>query len=162
PVTHQLLRMFGHVGAGEVSDAQLLERFVSQRDATAFEVLLWRHGPKVLGVCRRVLRHTQDAEDAFQATFLLLPRKGGSVGHGQAVARWLYRVAYRVALRAKVLAGKRRTQPLPETELAAVAAAPDAGWSDLRPVLDEEVNRLPEKYRTPFILCYLDGKTNEE
>jgi RNA polymerase sigma factor (sigma-70 family) len=162
PVTRYLLRMLGPTGAGGLSDAQLLERFVRQRDEAAFEVLVWRHGPKVLGVCRRVLRHDQDAEDAFQAVFLILARKGGSIGKGQAVASWLYQVAYRVALRARRRAEKRASQPLPPAEVPATPPAPNAEWSELRPVLDDEVNRLPEKYRAPFILCYVDGKTNEE
>jgi RNA polymerase sigma factor (sigma-70 family) len=125
-------------------------------------VLVGRHGPKVLGVCRRVLRQEQDAEDAFQATFLLLVRKAASIGSSQAVGPWLYRVAYRVALRAKVLADKRAARLTHSPDVAAAVRPPDPVWSDLRPVLDEEVNRLPAKYRAPFVLCYLDGKTNAE
>src|SRR5688572_7613225 len=87
----------GSASAG-LSDAQLLERFVTTRDEAAFELLLWRHGPAVLGVCRRLLRHAQDAEDAFQATFLTLARKAGAVARREVVGSWLYRVAYRVAL----------------------------------------------------------------
>jgi RNA polymerase sigma factor (sigma-70 family) len=156
-----LSRMLQARQAGGLSDAQLLERFVIRRDEAAFEVLLWRHGPTVLGVCRRVLRHEQDAEDAFQATFLVLARKAGSIGTGQALGSWLYRVAQRVAVRAKVLAGKRAARQAPLADVAA-DPAPDPAWSDLRRVLDEEVSRLPEKYRAPFVLCYLDGKTNAD
>jgi RNA polymerase sigma factor (sigma-70 family) len=162
PVARFVRRMVHLPGAGELTDAQLLERFVARRDEVAFEVLVGRHGPKVLGVCRRVLRQEQDAEDAFQATFLLLVRKAASIGRGQAVGPWLYRVAYRVALRAKVLADKRAARLTHSPDGPAVVRPPDESWSDLRPVLDEEVNRLPEKYRAPFILCYLDGKTNAE
>jgi RNA polymerase sigma factor (sigma-70 family) len=154
--------MLGAAGAGGLTDAQLLESFVARRDEAAFEVLVWRHGPKVLGVCRRVLRHAQDAEDAFQATFLVLVRKASSVGSGRAVGSWLYRVAYRVALRARERARKRAAGATPVEDVAVAERAPDLVWGDLRPVLDEEVNRLPEKYRAPFVLCYLDGKTNEQ
>jgi RNA polymerase sigma factor (sigma-70 family) len=161
PVTRYLRRMLGPPRGGGLTDSQLVERFVAQRDQAAFEVLVWRHGPKVLGVCRRVLRHEQDAEDAFQATFLVLVRKAGSIGKRQAVASWLYRVAYRVALRARAVAGKRAARETPVADVPAAEVA-DPAWGDLRPVLDEEVNRLPEKYRAPFILCYLDGKTNEQ
>src|SRR5439155_19785925 len=139
-------------------DADLLERFVGQRDEAAFEVLLWRHGPKVLGVCRRVLRHEQDAEDAFQATFLILARKARSIGKRQAVGSWLYRVAYRVALRARQVAATRTARQTTDMDALADKLCADAPWGEVRRVIDEEVNRLPAKYRTPFILCYLDGK----
>jgi RNA polymerase sigma factor (sigma-70 family) len=159
PVTRYLYRLLGHRRGHDLSDAQLLERFVAERDEAAFELLVWRHGPTVLGVCQRVLRNEQDAEDAFQATFLVLVRKAGSISKRQAVGSWLYRVAHRVALRA--LAGKRVASWVAVRDVPAEPApAPD--WDDLRPVLDEEVNRLPEKYRVPFVLCYLEGKTNEE
>jgi RNA polymerase sigma factor (sigma-70 family) len=162
---HDLLRRLRRLSGepeGGLSDAQLLEHFVSRRDEAAFEVLVWRHGPMVLGVCRRLLRHEQDAEDAFQATFLTLVRRAGSIGNRQAVAAWLYRVAYRVALAARAAAEKRAAREQPAVEPAAPADKDDLLWRDLRPVLDEEVNRLPERFRTPFVLCYLEGKTNEE
>jgi RNA polymerase sigma factor (sigma-70 family) len=162
PVTSYLRRMVSLPCAGGLSDAELLQQFVAKRDEAAFEVLVWRHGPKVLGVCRHVLRHEQDAEDAFQATFLVLVRKAGSIGKRQAVGSWLSRVAYRVALRAKVEGDKRAVRETKTPELAASVRPPDLLWRDLRPILDEEVNRLPAKYRAPFILCYVDGKTNEE
>jgi RNA polymerase sigma factor (sigma-70 family) len=149
-------------GPGRVMDAELLERFVSARDQAAFELLLWRHGPMVLGVCRRVLRREQDAEDAFQATFLTFVRKAESIGKREALAGWLYRVAYRIALAEKAGARKHAAAgPLPD-DLAGTEPSDDLVWRDLRDVLDEEVNRLPEKYRLPFVLCYLEGKTNEE
>src|SRR5262249_41418218 len=107
PVARFVRRLVHLPGVGDLPDAQLLERLVARRDEVAFEVLIGRHGPKVLGVCRRVLRQEQDAEDAFQATFLLLVRKAAAIGRGQAVGPWLYRVAYRVALRAQGLAGER-------------------------------------------------------
>jgi RNA polymerase sigma factor (sigma-70 family) len=159
----RFLRQMVQLPRGEgLTDAQLLERFVTQRDATAFEILLWRHGPKVLGVCRRVLRHEYDAEDAFQVTFLVLLRKASSIGKHQSVGSWLHRVAYRVALRAKMLADRRAVPTTVDAEVAQAECQVDPMWADLRPVLDEEINRLPAKYRAPFILCYLDGKTNQE
>src|SRR5690348_5613130 len=89
------------------SDAQLLERFITGRDQGAFELLVWRHGTMVLNLCRRLLRHEEDAEDVFQATFLVLARKAGSIGKRQACASWLYKVAYRVALAARSAASRR-------------------------------------------------------
>ncbi len=152
----------GLANTRELSDGQLLERFCAQRDEAAFDVLVWRHGPMVLGVCRRMLRQEQDAEDAFQATFLILVRYAGSIGRRQALGCWLHRVAWRVALRARRLGDRptRRTVPVPE--VATVEGEPDVVWAELREVLDAEINRLPEKYRVPFVLCYLDGKTNDE
>jgi RNA polymerase sigma factor (sigma-70 family) len=158
----QLRRAVQEPGSGALTDADLLARWVNGRDEAAFEVLLWRHGPMVLSVCRRLLRCAQDAEDAFQATFLALVRKAGSIGKREAVSSWLFKVAYRAALRAGARAGPvKGTDP---RYLAFVAVQPhdDLVWRDLRPVLDEEVRRLPERYRVPFILCYLEGKTNEE
>src|SRR6266852_5131133 len=160
----QHLRRIVGPQAGGLADAHLLDRFVNGRDEAAFEVLVWRHGPMVLSVCRRVLRHEQDAEDAFQATFLTLVRKAHSIGKRQALASWLYKVAFRIALEAKTLAAKRKLRetknPLaPETE---ATQAETAASGDLRAVLDQEVHRLPDKYRTPLILCYFEGKTYEE
>src|SRR5439155_21191776 len=121
------------------------------RDEAAFEILAWRHRPKVLGVCRRILHHEQDAEDAFQATFLVRLRQAHAIPKRQSIGSWLYRVAYRVALRAKAKRPRRQTQLL---DVPAAECMPDR---DLWSVLDEEVNQLPEKYRAPFLLCYLDG-----
>ena len=151
----------GRDGAG-LSDTQLLERFVRARDEAAFEVLVWRHGPMVLGTVRRLLRREQDAEDAFQATFLALVRRAASIGKREAVAAWLYKVAWRAALRVR---GEAAKQPVPnpvEAGLLPASPAPEPGWDDLRPVLDEEVRALPGAYRLTFILCYLEGKTQAE
>jgi RNA polymerase sigma factor (sigma-70 family) len=150
-----------------VSDTQLLERFVRQRDGAAFELLVWRHQRLVLGQCRRLLSCEQDAEDAFQATFLALACKAGSIGKREAVASWLYKVAYRVALR---LRASERNRIRHEQRLAAVRGSIstcgqpclDALQSDLRSAVHEEIERLPETYRAPIVLCYLEGKTNEE
>jgi RNA polymerase sigma factor (sigma-70 family) len=144
-----------------VPDAELLRRFAEGRDQAAFELLVWRHGGMVLGVCRRVLRDGHAAEDAFQAAFLVLARKAGSVRAGASVAGWLHRVARRVALRA---AKQRATRRQRETVLVAdpparAGAEPDA---ELRAVLDAEIDRLPERFRLPVVLCYLDGRTTED
>jgi RNA polymerase sigma factor (sigma-70 family) len=148
-----------------LTDEQLLDFFLSRAvgDAeAAFQVLVSRHGPMVLGVCRHVLNQQQDAEDAFQATFLVLARKAGSIRDRRVLGRWLYEVAYRIAVRARVNAQRRRSHERQGAEMSATVPEVDAAWSELRPVLHEEISRLPEKYRTPVILCYLEGKTNEE
>ena len=114
----------------------------------------------VLSVCRRMLPSDHDAEDAFQAAFLLLARKAGSIRRGQAVAGWLHQTACRVALRARATARKRPVSMPPGAEPAALDGEPAVIWRDLRVVLDEEVRRLPEKYRLPIILCYFQGRTH--
>jgi RNA polymerase sigma factor (sigma-70 family) len=146
---------------GGLDDAQLLQRFAGLRDEAAFEVLVWRHGPMVLGVGRRVLYNLDDAEDVLQATFLALARQAPSIVRGQALAGWLYRVAYRTALRAR----RQRTERLAgQASLDSVPAPPpaDEPWRDVWPLLDEELQRLPDKYRIPLVLSYLQGLTNRE
>ncbi len=143
-------------------DGQLLERFARQRDQEAFAALVERHGRLVLHVCRGVLRHEQDAEDAFQATFLVLARKAGSVRKANSVASWLYGVAYRVALKARAAAVRRRAREQGEADVARDDAAKEVALRDLQAVLDEEINRLPNKLRAPFLLCCLEGKTRPE
>jgi RNA polymerase sigma factor (sigma-70 family) len=151
-------------GAEPAADAQLLERFVAARDESAFELLVWRHARLVLGVCRRVLRHEADAEDAFQATFLVLARRARSITRGVALAGWLARVAHRVALRART----RRpvTAELSAADLAHDPATSDpaaaAGLRELRAVLDHELNLLPARYRLPLVLCHLEGRSLDE
>jgi RNA polymerase sigma factor (sigma-70 family) len=155
-------RLIGGEGGCALTDAELLEKFAATADATSFEALIWRHGAMVLGLCRRILRDQHEAEDAFQATFLVFARKASSIGHREAVGCWLYKVAYRIALRLRAAANKRPTTGEPAEELPAPEPMEDADWRDLRPVLDEEIARLPEKYRAAFVLCYLEGRTNEE
>ncbi|OAI46320.1 hypothetical protein AYO44_11505 [Planctomycetaceae bacterium SCGC AG-212-F19] len=142
-------------------DQQLLQAFTANRDQEAFAALVRRHGPLVLGVCRRVLQAQHDAEDAFQATFLVLARKASSIRKQQAVASWLYGVAYRLASKAKLQAARRRSHEREATP-PSPSLASDPTWSELRTVLDEELMRLPEKFRAPLLLCYLDGKTQDE
>jgi RNA polymerase sigma factor (sigma-70 family) len=147
---------------GTVPDAELVRRYVASRDAAAFETLVWRHGPMVLGVCRRLLRHQQDAEDAFQAAFLALARKAGTVGRREAVAGWLYRVACRAAWQLRAARARLPAQDAPALRSAAAPPEPDPAWADLRPVLDEEIGRLPRKHREAFVLCCLEGLTGAE
>jgi RNA polymerase sigma factor (sigma-70 family) len=145
-----------------LTDAQLLERFALHRDEAAFEALLYRHGPLVFGVCRRLLFDPHDAEDAFQATFLVLARKAGAVGRRALLGNWLYGVAYRVAARARKTTLRRRGRENADADLAGVPDREPPAEPDLSPLLHEELQRLPDKYRGPVVLCYLEGKTNEE
>jgi RNA polymerase sigma-70 factor (ECF subfamily) len=149
-------------GTGDATDGQLLHRFASRQDEAAFTALLRRHGPMVLGVCRRVLPNPDDAEDAFQATFLVLALKAGSVADSGLLGNWLHGVACRTALKARADAARRRVKERVAEFRVATDTTTEAVWADLRPVLDEEVNRLPGKYRLPFVLCYLEGRTNAE
>jgi RNA polymerase sigma factor (sigma-70 family) len=145
-----------------LTDGQLLERFVRLRDESAFAALVRRHGPMVLGVCQRVLGHAQDAEDAFQATFLVLVRKASSLEKPELLANFLYGVAYRTALNARSRAARRGRHEREAASMCSAASDPESFGQEVHELLDEELHRLPEKYRTPLILCYLEGKTNEE
>jgi RNA polymerase sigma factor (sigma-70 family) len=148
--------------ARDLTDGELLERFRVGREETAFAILLQRHGPMVLGVCRRLLADTHAAEDAFQATFLVLVRKAASIRKQDSVASWLHGVARRVALKARLRSA--RDSALERQVLAMPRPEPsdELTWQELRTVLDEELDQLPEKYRTPLVLCGLEGKTHEQ
>ncbi|HKI34240.1 MAG TPA: sigma-70 family RNA polymerase sigma factor, partial [Gemmataceae bacterium] len=159
PVLRQLRRAAARPD-DSATDADLLERFVHRRDEVAFEALVRRHGPLVLGVCRRVLRNEADAEDAFQATFVVLARKAASLRQRGLVGNWLYGVAHNTALKARAMNQKRRAKE--RQGAAARAAAPDGAWQELQGVLDDELSRLPEKYRVPIVLCDLEGKAIKE
>jgi TIGR03009 family protein len=145
---------------GHRTDAELLNGFFALREEACFEALVRRHGPMVLGVCRRLLRDAHDAEDAFQATFLVLVRKAGSIVPRQMVGNWLYGVAYRTALKAKGAIARRRVKERPLRDLPGPPAGNEA-WRELRPVLDQELHRLPEKYRVPVVLCILEGQSRK-
>jgi RNA polymerase sigma factor (sigma-70 family) len=155
-------RLAGGRPIAHLPDAQLLERFTTQRDEAAFDTLVRRHGPMVLNVCRSVLHHEQDAEDAFQATFLVLVRKAASIRRPEALAGWLYEVAYHVAVKAQAAAARRRMQERKVAPMASPDPTLDMTLRDLRRVLHEELRRLPEKYRLPLVLCYLEGRSQEE
>jgi RNA polymerase sigma factor (sigma-70 family) len=144
-------------GGQHRTDRQLLDDFASGRDDSAFAGLVGRHGPMVLRVCRRVLRHEQDAEDAFQATFLVLARNPGAIRKGASLASWLYGVAYRTALAARRKAGRRRNY---EARLRPrTPSTPSPTWDDVQAVLDEEIQRLPESLRAAFVMCAVHGQT---
>jgi polysaccharide biosynthesis/export protein len=145
-----------------LTDGQLLELFIVYHEEEAFAALIRRHGPMVLGVCQRVLRHLQDAEDAFQATFLVLARKAPSVVPGDRVGNWLYGVAYRTALKARTAAARRRQMERRAISARGPASGAEAIANDWLAVLDEELRRLPAKYRDPIVLCLLEGKTRKE
>jgi RNA polymerase sigma factor (sigma-70 family) len=147
-----------------MSDGQLLERFASQSDPDgqlAFEAIVRRHGPMVLGICLRVLGHYQAAEDAFQATFLVLALRARAVRKRESLGPWLHGVAARISRRALISGRRIRNEPLPSGDLVDPATR-ELATSDLGAVLDEEVGRLPDRYRLPVVLCYLEGQTQEE
>jgi RNA polymerase sigma factor (sigma-70 family) len=173
PVLRHIRRLMAADTVGVSTDRELLQRFARQREETAFTALVERHGGLVLGVCLRVLGNPHDAEDAFQATFLVLARRAGSVRWHHGVGNWLHGVALRIALKMR----SRRRQGLPVETIAWQGddsgreptdhrqqsdPACEAVRRDLCRVLDEELSRLPGKYRSPLVLCYLEGKTNEE
>jgi RNA polymerase sigma factor (sigma-70 family) len=145
-----------------LTDAQLLERWTGQRDPAAFELLLWRHGPMVLNTCRRLLPRGEDAEDAFQATFLVFLRKGASLRRGDALPAWLHRVACRIALRARTAEIQRSKRQQPLVDALAAPHFDEQAARDLRAILDEEIDRLPAHYRRALVLCCLEGKSQEE
>jgi RNA polymerase sigma factor (sigma-70 family) len=138
------------------TDRELVRAFAATRDEAAFAEIVRRHGPMVLAVCRRVLADAPEADDAFQAVFLVLARRAGSVGRPERLGGWLHGVAVRCARRARSAAASRRAKEHPMSDVAAPAAA-DPLWADARPVLDEEIRRLPEKLRAALVLCELEG-----
>lgn len=171
-VPHRLNGVLTHLrqaidarGANGPTDAELLQSFARTGNSQAFELLVWRHGAMVLHACRRMLARPEDAEDAFQATFLALVRRAKAIRQGEAVAGWLHTVACRVALRARAAAARRSAEVRAWAESTPPATAEEidpATWAEVRAVLDAEVNRLSAKLRAPVVLCYLEGLTNEE
>jgi RNA polymerase sigma factor (sigma-70 family) len=152
----------GSSSQSEPTDEHLLRDYVASQDAGAFAAIVRRHGGLVSGVCRRVLGREQDVEDAFQATFLVLVRKAPSLRSPKLLGNWLYGVAYRVASKIRSANLRQRTREAPMVDRPAPDANDDASWCDLRPVLDDELRRLPERYRRPVVLFYLEGKSAEE
>jgi RNA polymerase sigma factor (sigma-70 family) len=152
----------GSGNPSEPTDERLLHDYVTGQDAAAFAAIVRRHGAMVLGVCRRVLHHEHDAEDAFQATFVVLLHKARSLTRPKLLGNWLYGVAYRTALKARLAAVRRRQRERPIVNEPPAKTANEAVWNDLRPILDDELHRLPEKYRAPVVLCYLEGQTTQE
>jgi RNA polymerase sigma factor (sigma-70 family) len=161
-VLQYLRKVCGAHAARDLSDRQLLKRFIHEHEDVAFTVLVQRHGPMVLSVCQRALGNVHDAEDCLQATFMVLVRRAPSLRLKASLATWLYAVAQRVAskARAQILARRKRerqVEPMPQRELL-----DELTWQDLRGVLDAEIAKLPEKYEAPLVLCYLEGKSQEQ
>jgi RNA polymerase sigma factor (sigma-70 family) len=162
---NRLIRSVRALASGPVpgeSDQELLDRFVHQHDEAAFVALLERHGPMVLGVCRRALQDEHLAEDVFQATFLVLARSAGSIRQRRSLSSWLHGVALRLSRKASAAATRAtrdadRLAPEPPPGPAA-----EASWREVRQILDDELGRLPERYRLPLVLCHLEGRTREE
>lgn len=152
--------------ASESSDKQLVERFVAHRDEVAFECLVQRHGAMVFGVCQRVLSQRQDAEDAFQATFLVLVQKASTIRKPELLGNWLYGVACRISRKARGRVARRvvqeRTTMAQDNKQDTHDPSTDLEWRDLLSVMDEELQQLPTKYRLPLVMCYLSNMTNEE
>src|SRR5215468_6050463 len=149
-------------GEAGLTDGQLLESFLSRHDEAAMEVLVRRHGPMVWGVCRRVLGNHHDAEDAFQAAFLVLVRRAASITSRELLANWLYGVAHQTALKARATTARRRWRERQVADVPEPVVADQDRWDDLRPVLDQELSRLPDKYRAVIVLCDLEGKSRKE
>jgi RNA polymerase sigma factor (sigma-70 family) len=156
----QVLLHLQQAGSG-LTDGQLLGRFIATRDEPSFAALVRRHGPMVLGVCRRVLGDLHHAEDAFQATFLVLAKRAASLVVGESLGCWLYRVAYQTALRAGAAVGRRRARERPMSDVPHPEAAPPEA-KDWVPLLDRELGLLPQKYRAAIVLCDLEGRTRKE
>jgi RNA polymerase sigma factor (sigma-70 family) len=161
-VLRQIDRLFGEGTLTGLGDGQLLERYLTRRDEDAFEAIVDQHGPMVLGLCRRMLRDPRDIEDAFQATFLVLVRKAPAIRDRALLSSWLYGVAYRVARRARTRTLRRRDRESTVGELEVAAEPEPSGRSEFDPMLDQELGRLPEKYRGPLVLCYLRGRTHDQ
>jgi RNA polymerase sigma factor (sigma-70 family) len=145
-----------------LSDRQLLEIYLAQRDDAAYSVLLRRHSALVWAVCRRILGSHHDAEEAFQATFLVLVRRAASIASRDQLANWLYGVAHRTALKARAARGRRQARERQVADMPEPQGEQEGLWSKLLPVLDQELSRLPDKYRTAIVLCDLEGKTRKE
>src|SRR5579864_4975540 len=161
-VLQQIHRLFSRGTAAGLGERQLLDRFITQRDEAAFEALVARHGPMVLGVCRRLLHSPHDVEDAFRATFLILVRRAGSIRQRELLANWLYGVAHRVAARSRANELKRSELERPGAMERIEDQANDRVDQDQSSALHEEVQLLPARYRAPVGLCYLQGRTNDE
>jgi RNA polymerase sigma factor (sigma-70 family) len=160
-IVHDLRRAVLRDGAGH-SDSELLDLFLRERDETALAALVHRHAAMVWGVCRRILTSHHDAEDAFQATFLVLVRKAAVIQRKELLASWLYGVAQQTAIRARALAAKKGQRERQVTTMPESAAVERDLWDSVQPLLDQELSRLPEKYRALVILCDLEGKTRKE
>ncbi len=163
-LSDRLIAPLRRIAARELpqTDAQLLGSFVRHRNPAAFEAIVRRHGPMVYGVCRRAVGHAPDADDAFQAVFVVLARRAASVRPREKLADFLFGVAYRTALKARAKLARRRTREKQVDAMPEVAAAQPDVWSDLQPVIDQELAALPDHLRLPVLLCDLEGRTQRE
>jgi RNA polymerase sigma factor (sigma-70 family) len=159
-VLEHIHRLVGAEEATPQADRELLDRFLHRRDERAFSALVQRHGPMVLGTCRRLLRSPHDAEDACQAVFLVLVRKADSIRNRESVGSWLHTVACRVAGRLRQQNARRRAREAPIEDVPTEGA--DPSWREVHALLDAELHRLPDKFQAPLLLCYLEGKTRDE
>ncbi|HEY3964319.1 MAG TPA: sigma-70 family RNA polymerase sigma factor [Planctomycetaceae bacterium] len=146
----------------DVSDPKLLARFSRNADEEAFSELVRRHGPLVLGVCRRILGDVHAADDAFQAVFLVLAKRSGTIHKPELLANWLYGVACRIARKARTKMRRDATRERGAVKVSQQDEWLDVEWTELKQALDEEVSQLPEKFRAPLVLCYLQGQTNAQ
>jgi RNA polymerase sigma factor (sigma-70 family) len=162
PALNDFHRLWNAGTISGLSDARLLEQFIADRDELAFDALMTRHGPLVWSVCRSILSDPHDVEDAFQASFLILVRKAHSLRVGDSLCGWLYRVSYRVAQEARVQRDRRRVRERAAVGQVAAAGETERARDELLGVLSQEINRLPEKYRLPIVLCRLEGLTREQ
>jgi RNA polymerase sigma factor (sigma-70 family) len=161
-VLEHLHRAAGSPGADDLTDRQLLHRFARQRDEEAFAALVRRHAALVFGVCHRILFSTQDAEDVFQATFLVLARKAASTHWRESIGNWLYEVAHRLAMKTRSDIVRRHIHEKQAADRGKIEVRPEETWQELCGVLDEELRRLPERYRQPLLMCYLEGQTRDQ
>ena len=161
-VVRHIHRLAARPEALDASDADLLQQYVTRRDADAFAELTRRHGPLVWRVCRRLLPQTHLAEEAYQAVFLVLARRAAKIRKSAALCSWLYAVAYRIARQARADLLREQTRPREPVAAAVPDPACEAAWRELERIVVEEVHALPEKYRLPVLLCYWEGLTNEE
>ena len=158
----QIYRLFDEGTLAGLPDGRLLERYVVERDELAFETLVKRHGPMVTAVCRGVVEDPHDADDVFQAAFLLLARKAKSLWVDESLGGWLHRVASRIALQVRSESARRRDRERRSAELSPAQRDAAAAWDDTPTVVHEEIDRLPERYRRPIVLCYLEEMTYEQ
>jgi RNA polymerase sigma factor (sigma-70 family) len=165
-VLDHLDRLFHQGTVAGLTERALLQRYVLDRDEVAFAALVARHGPMVLGVCRRILRDERNVEDAFQATFLVLVRRAGAIRDGDLVGRWLHGVAHRVAVRARAQSARRfvheQSTDEPVELIGPSPASAVAERRELSEIVDEEVARLPSNLQAPVVLCYLEGMSHDE
>lgn len=159
---HHLRASLPDHDSGGPTDGQLLESYIACRDEPSFAAIVRRHGPMVWGVCRRLISQHHDAEDAFQATFLVLVRKATAITPRAMVGNWLHGVAHQTARKASALAARRSVRERQVHDMPELETTSFDSWSDVQPILDEELARLPDRFRAVVLFCDLEGKTRKE